>query len=299
MSNYYNYILDKVEAVNPIHAKKLRSLTSEFDDTYKSKFEIFFGRYEIILKQQNLSLDFAIESYLRFCSDMVYEQIRFIQTGEYSNKSFEEVNKNVYDNPDVMNYHMHGLLVSQFLWSHHYQTFRFFSKNIQSFAGDGKNILEIGGGHGLYTNELLDQFKHDFIFNMVDISESSIALSKSFVLSEKVNYYLEDIYKYNTETKFDFIIMGEVLEHVEDPVSLMIKLHNLGTKDVKAFISTPCNAPSIDHIYLFKNSEDVRKIFDLSGWKVITDNSVYSESKKSKSLVMPVPMMYAAFIEKK
>lgn len=298
MKNFYSYIIGKIEKDNPMHAKKLAGSLSGFDDSYRQKFELFFHRYEQMLLKQNSTLNKAIEDYLRFCSDMMYEQINFIQTGKYSNTSFEEVNRNVYNKPEVMNYHMHGLLVSQFLWAHHYATFRFFSKLVLKYASSAKNIMEVGGGHGLYTNEILSQFKPPFSYSMVDISESSIALSKSFVDNNLIKYYLQDIYTFLPAEKFDFIVMGEVLEHVEDPISLMQKLHELGTADAIAFISTPCNAPSIDHIYLFRNSEEVKNVFSAAGWEVIEDIEVYSETKKVSKKPIPIPMMYAAFIKK-
>lgn len=299
MTNYYKYVLDKIEKANPMHAKKLRKSYLEIDELYKENFELFFKRYEKVLAESNLDLDYSINSYLRFCADMLNEQINFLTTGQYSNTSFDEVNRNVYNNPEVMNYHMHGLLVSQFLWLHHYKTLRFFSKEINHYAEDSKNILEVGGGHGLYTNETLLSLKQGFTFDMVDISESSISMSKALVQSNIVNYHLTDIYAFTPLVKYDFIIMGEVLEHVEDPIMLMKKLNSLGTKDAKAFITTPCNAPSIDHIYLFKNSEDVKSIFRSSGWKVLEDYEVYSENVKelhNKSIT--VPMLYSAFIQK-
>ncbi len=296
---YYSYIINKIEKENPIHAKKLKNSYSELDEAYKDKFEAFFQRYERMLFQSKLNLDYAVSSYLRFCGDMLSEQMNFLRTGKYSNTSFEEVNKNVYDNPEVMNYHMHGLLVSQFLWTHHYQTFRFFTNRFKKYAGLSNNILEVGGGHGLYTSEVLTQLQHDYTFDMVDISASSIALSKSMVDSNRINYHLQDIYAFNPRNKFDFIIMGEVLEHVEDPVALMKKLNEMGASDAKGFITTPCNAPSIDHIYLFRNSEEVKEVMAASGWRMVEDFEVYSEPKKAHKNSVSVPMIYAAFIQKK
>lgn len=51
---------------------------------------------------------------------MLEERLAFIRKGTYSNTSFEEVEKNVYATPEVMSYHMHGLVLAQFLWFDQY-----------------------------------------------------------------------------------------------------------------------------------------------------------------------------------
>ena len=163
---YFDYIMHKIEQDNPMHAKKLKNSLAVFDENYRADFEIFFKKYEGMIAANGLAFDYAIESYLRFCSDMVFEQIAFIRTGKYSNTSFDEVNEKVYANPEVMEYHMHGLLVSQFLWAHHYNIFLFFKHNLERFAGTAKQVLEIGGGHGLYTNEILQQLRKTTITNI-------------------------------------------------------------------------------------------------------------------------------------
>ncbi|MBX2905514.1 MAG: class I SAM-dependent methyltransferase [Taibaiella sp.] len=299
-AHYLNTILEYIKAKNPMHFKKLKKNIAFDNEQYVTRAEAFFGSYVESLERDGKDLPFALDCYLKVCNDVMFEQMRFAETGAYTSTSFDEVNQRVYNNPEVMSYYMHGLLVSQYLWEHHYRILEFFFNNMGRFTEQIRHVLEVGGGHGLYTNEVIAHLNADYHYTMVDISETSIEMSKTFVKSDKVDYILQDVYQYSTEKKFDFIIMGEVLEHVEDPLGLMKKLHSLGAENATAFITAPCNSPAIDHIYLFRNPEELKALYNEAGWEVALDLIASSESKKDVAIDDPlVPVMYAAFLKKK
>lgn len=299
-ATYLNKILDYIDEQNPMHYKKLKKNIAFDNEEYVARAEAFFSNYEQLLHKEGKDLPFALDCYLRVCEDVIDEQLRFVETGKYSCTSFDEVNKRVYGNPEVMSYYMHGLLVTQYLWAHHYDILQFFFKNFSAFTADIKNVLEVGGGHGLFTNEVINQLSEGYTYTMVDISETSIEMSKEFVKSGHVDYILQDVYQFESEQKFDFIIMGEVLEHLEDPLGIMKKLHSLGTDNATAFITAPCNSPAIDHIYLFRNPNEIIQLFNEAGWEVVKDLIVSSEKKKPNAVDDPlIPVMYAAFLRKK
>ena len=297
-NSYLTKILDYIGDKNPMHYKKLKKNIALHDAHYVARAEAFFKNYDELLAKENKDLNYALDCYLHMCSDMMFEQIRFAETGAYTSTSFDEVNERVYGNPEVMGYYMHGLLVSQYLWEHHYKVLQFFYTNILKYSNGVKRVLEIGGGHGLYTNEIIQLFNFDFSYTMVDISQTSIDMSKAFVKGNKVDYILKDVYQYESEQKFDFIIMGEVLEHVEDPLGLMKKLHRLSTDTATAFITAPCNSPTIDHIYLFRHPGELTQLLQDAGWTVMEDLTASSEPGKSAVDNPLIPVMYAAFVKK-
>jgi len=290
-------ILLQIHDKNPRHAKKLRANLTGLEPEYYRDADIFFEKYEAFAKNSGKTLEYGIDSYLRVVSDTLYEQIRFMQTGEYTCKSFEDAYERVYNNPEVMNYYMHGLLMTQFLWHHHYSILKFFRRVIPQYASGTKNYLEIGGGHGLYLAEALGMLSDTEAFHMVDISKSSLDMAVQFVDSNKVEYNLQDIFKYDKDNFYDFVTMGEVLEHVEQPVELMKQIQRLLQPKGMAFITTPANAPAIDHIALFKDADEIRAIFHEAGFEVIEDISMYTEDvPKEKIEELKVPMMYGALI---
>jgi len=233
-------------------------------------------------------------------ADINFESIHFLKTGEYTSKSFEEVNQRVYDNPDVMEYHIHGILMSQFLLKQHYNILLWFNKIIEKNCKNVKSYLEVGGGHGLYISEALKIIGEQANYDLVDISKSSLTLAEKMISNDIVTNILIDIFEYFPSNKYDFITMGEVLEHVEEPVKLLQKLHALLSDDGKLIITTPTNAPAIDHIYLFKDTEDIRNVISEGGFHIEEELCIFSEDVSPEIAErFKVSMMYAGVLTKK
>ncbi|MCB9425706.1 MAG: class I SAM-dependent methyltransferase [Flavobacteriales bacterium] len=294
------YIVNQIRIKNPLHSKRVQKNLKQFDNQYFKRADVFFKKYESLLKNDNKDFDYAIDCYLQMLADVNFESIKFLETGEYTSKSFEEVNQRVYNNPEIMEYYMHGLLMSQFLWKQHYDILLWFDEMISQNSEKIKNYLEVGGGHGLYISEAIKNIGNSANFDLVDISESSIDIAKKMIANDKVKTILTDVFEYHPSTKYDFITMGEVLEHVEEPVKLLQKLHSLLADDGKVIITTPTNAPAIDHIYLFKNAEDIRTIINEAGFKIENELCIYSEDVTPEIAErFKISMMFACVLAKK
>jgi 2-polyprenyl-3-methyl-5-hydroxy-6-metoxy-1,4-benzoquinol methylase len=298
-----NTILDicaKIERLNPVHAKKLNANLKKYDDLYFTRANEFLSKYLAFLANQNRTIDFAIDCYLRMLADVAVETINFRETGKYTSSTFAEVNKRVYGDPSVMEYYMHGLLLSQFLWRHHYQILNYFISTLPQYRNGAKKYLEIGAGHGLYLYTALTIFDKKTLFDVVDISPTSIELAKQFVENERVHFVLQDIFESGNSVHYDFITMGEVLEHMEDPVKLLKRVRELLSPDGTAFITTPTNAPAIDHIHLFRNAEDIRSAVSQAGLRITSESSFYAEDVSEEvAEELKITLMYGAFLKRK
>jgi 2-polyprenyl-3-methyl-5-hydroxy-6-metoxy-1,4-benzoquinol methylase len=293
-------IVEQIKNLNPLHGKKLSKNLKKQDESYFLQADKFLSKYNQLLFDIGKDMNYSIDCYLQMIADFNYETVQFLQTGEYSSKSFDEVNERVYNNPEVMEYFMHGLLLSQFLWTHHYDITKYFNEIINQNKSNIKNYLEVGGGHGLYISDAITTIGSDANYDLVDISPSSIDIAKKMINNSKVNYSLIDIFEYFPSQKYDFITMGEVLEHVEDPVSLLAKLHGLLADNGKLFITTPTNAPSIDHIYLFRNADDIRKVINEAGFAIENEFMKYAEDLPAELAEQyKITMMYAGVLIKK
>lgn len=184
----------------------------------------------------------------------------------YSNHSFQEVAQHVYHNPEVMESHMYGLAFAQFLWPEQFHRFSFFCENFSRYAPEVKNYLELGGGHGLYGTEALRVLPESARIDLVDISASSMELAKGTMGEQRVAWHLADIFEFEPGCRYDFITMGEVIEHLED-------------------------------IYLFRNAGEIRAMLAEGGFTIETETSMYPEPMSPKRAErLRVPMMYAAFV---
>lgn len=103
--------------------------------------------------------------------------------------------------------------------------------------GIGNSILELGIGHG-YTSLLFS----DYVKKHVIIEGSSLVIDK-FLSENKTrehlhitNTYFEE---FSTNEKFDAIIMGFVLEHVDNPYLILSKFKEFLKPNGKCYIAVP------------------------------------------------------------
>lgn len=298
--NIIEQVISRITELNPMHGKKLKKSLPLNDPQYLEQANSFLEKYKVFAAGKNKDLEYGIECYLRMCADVLHETIAFMETGKYTSTSFAEVNQRVYNNPEVMDYYMHALIMSEFLWAHHYKMYRFFLETLPLYKGKVKSYLEIGAGHGLFVAEALKIFDKDVKFDVVDISPVSLEMTKQFVNNPKVNYKLTDVFDFHPEKGYDFVTMGEVLEHVEDPVALLKKVASLLADGGTAFITTPTNAPAIDHIFLFRNYEHILEIIDQAGLKPVHEFKCYAENVPDEvAEELKITLIYAGFLQKK
>ena len=300
MDKILDIILKKISQKNPKHYEKLMMNLDMTNVAYAALANSFLTDYHSYLIRQEKTIDFGVDCYLAMIEDMLEERFKFIRTGKYSNTSFEDVERRVYSNPEIMVYHMHGLVLAQFLWFDQYERILFFKQNITKYTSSGKKYLEIGGGHGLYIREAVGVLNDFDIFDLVDISQSSLDLAQGILDTSKISYYLKNVFDCEEIQAYDFITMGEVLEHVEKPLELLEKVHEMLKDEGTCYITTPINAPMIDHIYLFNNATEIRTMINQAGFEIRNEHLVISEKiSESQAEKFKVPVMYAAFITKK
>ena len=280
MDKYYNHAPIFWRFIQPIFLKssmqKKRILKhfAERDSRFWQQAEEFAKGYLAFVNETGIAVEEISDAYLRMCNDMVAEQIKFARTGVYNYSSATQANKRVYSNQKVMSYYMHGLALSQFLWENHYLMFRFFVDEIQKVKNI-KDYLEVGAGHGLFLGKAIKCFENAS-FKVVDISPIAIDISKKVIHSmidddPKVEFIQSDIFNYDPRESFDFITMGEILEHVETPLVLLKKARKLVAKNGKVFITTCANCPAIDHIYLFESVDCIRELISKAGFDIEKD----------------------------
>jgi hypothetical protein len=73
---------------------------------------------------------------------------------------------------------------------------------------------------------------------------------------------------------YDCIVMGEVLEHVEEPERFLRAIAERSDRNTHVFVTTCVNAPAVDHIYLFRTTGAVEELLQKSGFDIAASLNV-------------------------
>ena len=272
-TNAFENLVDRVAAGNALQKKALASYLKTRDELFLVRANDFAQRLERYLNAIDLNLDFAASAYLELCRDMLIETAHFRRSGTYSCRCQRDALQDVYSDEAVMRSYMVGLAVSQYLWQNHYLILSYFLDVVRAKKSSVCNYLEIGPGHGVYLASAVHTFDRAD-FQAVDISPVSIQLCREFVPflldGDHFNLKLElqDVFAMQTNNRFSFITMGEVIEHLDDPRPILRKISSILTDDGIAFLTTCANCPAKDHVFLFRNVDEIRKLIESCGLRI-------------------------------
>jgi SAM-dependent methyltransferase len=288
--------MDRIRQLDPQYAAKLDAQFARMDSEFFGRAERSIARFEGFLSGKDKTLDYGIDCHLKLRSAMIEDRKDFLRSGRYASSSFREVEQRVYANPDIMEYHMYGLVFSQFFWPEQYARLEFFCRGLPSYRDRIGSYLELGGGHGIYiacATEILDPRTH---LELIDISPTSMNLAQVMNTSDRIQYHLCNVFDYPRDRKFDLVVAGEILEHLEEPQRLLAKIRELLTPGGRAFISTPVNSATVDHIHLFHNAQEIRDLLGSEGFVIESEATRYSEDlPERQAQKLKVPQMFAAF----
>ena len=134
---------------------------------------------------------------------------------------YEGQNPYDYDNSIILNWYPHRII---------------------NLAGDAKSILELGLGHG-FTAQIFSKY-----FNRHVVLEGSPSVIENFrkhfpdCQPDIIETYFES---FDSAEKFDVIVMGFILEHVDDPLQIVTHFKKFLAPGGKMFIAVP-NAEALN-----------------------------------------------------
>ena len=115
----------------------------------------------------------------------------------------------------------------------------------------------------------------------MDISPTSVALTTQILTSGAFGQFsnfsieLRDFLHGDLTETACALVMGEVLEHVEDPVRFLRRAREATSPDAFIFVTTCINSPAFDHIFLFESMRHLASIVEAAQLRI------------SDSLVLP------------
>jgi ubiquinone/menaquinone biosynthesis C-methylase UbiE len=297
------FILNYIYKKSPLQRKKIDSFLVNRDNKFNEEFEDFLVLYIGYLENNKLNIEYGIDAYLKMVNDMFRSQVHFMRTGKYPVSKSKEAVNNVYNNSTEMLSYMTGLALSQYLWSTHYEMFSHLKNELNANKSRINSYLEIGPGHGLFLKNAIDILDENVDMTAIDISPISLDISKSIIkhfFSEKqINYINKDMLELNLDASYDFIVMGEVIEHVEKPQLLLNKITMLLSDDGRAFLSTCVNCPAIDHVYHFHTVDEIRSMFLSCGLSIVSEKVLPVENMPMSEIVeKKITINYSAIVER-
>lgn len=220
---------------------------------------------------EGATLDGLAADYKLVVDDTLREQVYFWKHGRYRYSRYEDVAGAVYLNDGYMRAYMRGLALTAFFWPNHARMRRWFNGRLPR-GGKGR-YLEVGPGHGLYFVSALRRGAFER-YDGIDISPSSVALTERLLTRGPFGHFegwrltVGDFLTAELEAEFDMLVMGEVLEHVEEPRSFLARARAATTESGCVFLTTCINSPAFDHIYLFRSVDELGELAGQAGFAV-------------------------------
>ena len=158
----------------------------------------------------------------------------------------------------------------------------FFRRILKSIPGDSIRALDIGGGTGWVLDSISSIEPRLSLSQIVDIDPDAQQLAET----NDHRFFCGRIEDFESEEKFDLVLLLNIIEHVADPKELLIKISDNLSDSGVAIIKTP-NIDSLD-ARIFKNSywgglhcprhwvlfsdSSIRTLIDKSGLEIVSQS---------------------------
>lgn len=223
------------------------------------------------------------DNYKWTCDRLRDEELFFHREGRYRLSTFEEADAEVYSNNAYMERYVDGLLLSQVMWYNHVASCSYYFRTAPMMIPVGARMLEIGPGHGMMTYLAVRDFGLSsataWDLSPVSVEHTRSGLAKLGVTN--VNCAVRNALSVSeTDEKFDFIVLSEVLEHIEDPIAVMEKLRHIIAPEGVIFVNVPINSPSPDHLYLMRTPDEARDLLRKAGFAIESEAMFATQGMK-------------------
>lgn len=262
-------------------------------DLFGEPWAIAFNDLLRTALSEETSLRRALTGYTAYAVDQIRWQILFQKELKYAGHSYEQANREVYQNEQYMsNEYLQGALLNHYLWTHHYRHLLFFTNIflVEMAAKTDQRFHDVGIGTGFYTDVVLSNIPGAHGIGW-DISPHSLSFARQFLARHggpcRYELRLKDVLTEAELEPLPFLISMEILEQFEDPISFLKCLYRMLLKNGKAFITAAVNAPQFDHIYLYRNDQEILEQIRSVGFQVETVFHAYAYPPTRRIPVVP------------
>lgn len=111
-----------------------------------------------------------------------------------------------------------------------------YPKRIIGLASGAESLLELGLGHGYSTPLFSQAFPRHVVLEGSPAVIANFRKSEPQCRAEVVETYFE---RFESRERFDVIVMGFVLEHVDDPAGILARFREFLAADGRLFVAVP------------------------------------------------------------
>lgn len=135
-----------------------------------------------------------------------------------------------------------------------------YPHRVLRLAKDAKSILELGLGHGFTTDIFSKHFDRHLVLDASPAVIENFRKKFPHCHAEIIETYFE---KFVSDEKFDLIVLGFILEHVDNPVEIMHYYKRFLSAQGKMFVAVP-NAEVLNRKlgYLAGLLDDMQRLSD-------------------------------------
>jgi len=268
-------LLREIVAAWPEHSRILDRSFAGRDAALMAHSDDLARLIERLVVGEGLSFSKLAEDYRFLCEKiMVPEEWYFRRNGHYRLSTFKQAFDEVYSKEALMDHYMIGLLVSYVLWLNHAAAIHHYVTSFLPRFESGTDLLEVGPGHGLLMYYASNQPNVATLTGW-DVSETSLAITRRSLERLTVREFSlarQDIFETPPDgvaPRFDAIVLSEVLEHLEDPVTALKLLFTLLRPGGKIWLNVPANSPAPDHIFLLKHPSEATELARAAGFEIL------------------------------
>lgn len=226
------------------------------------------------LATADASLEEMCSAYRFLCEEIVLkEELFFRRHKRYRLSTFAEAYAQYYSNRPLMRRYMQGLLLSDVFWLNHARALAYYVNTFLPGNKSRYDLLEIGPGHGLLIAFAAGDVQSGSLAGW-DVSPESIEMTRHalavFKIAKRVELVRQNLFEATAaKHTFDAIVISEVLEHLEDPVSALKNLRTLLDRGGRIWVNVPCNSPAPDHLYLLREPEEAVDLVRDAGFDIV------------------------------
>lgn len=295
--------IDRLLSVMESTARFARDSVRRSREEFGPGWEADFGETLARLYGSEPSLHDAVKGYGAFAMDAMRRQKRFEKELAYPAKTYAEAAAEVYFNEDYMrSQYLPGLLLSHYLWPHHYQQLHYFRSFYLSWAAQQgtADLAEVGVGTGLYSRVALQTLPQARGTGF-DISPMSLDFTQAHVqafgLQDRFEGQLTNILTDPGHRTYAAVVCVEVLEHLEDPTAMLRGLRDITTPRGRLFVTAALNAANADHIHLYRRPEDVLAQVESAGLHL--EHCFHARAYAPAEASQPVPASLAMVLSRR